>query len=169
MSTAAARPDVTDNWDAMTSLSSLRYREGQMDPRYVRPWIPRRRNIFSNYRILHRLRYLFDKVGAVSRQSLYKVSLPETWVDDSESIILIGEAAHPQTVSVSSISPFPSPKLLILSRSIHTSSVHSMAPPSPWRMPPYSARCSRACGAWIRLQRCYTLIRTCARVARTCW
>jgi hypothetical protein len=140
-----------------------------MDPRYVRPWIPRRRNLCSNYRILHRLRYLFDKVDAVSRQSLNKIPLPETWVDDSESIILIGEAAHPQTVSVSSILPLPFPKPLILSRSIHTSSVHSMAPPSPWRMPPYSARCSRACGARIRLQRFYTPIRTCGRVARTCW
>jgi len=71
-----------------------------MDPRYVRPWIPRRRNIISNYRIFRRLRYLLDKVGAVSRRSWCKIPLPETWVDDSESIILIGEAAHPQTVSV---------------------------------------------------------------------
>jgi hypothetical protein len=166
VSTAAARPD---SWDPTTSLTSLRYKEGQMDPRYVRPWIPRRRNIVSIYRILRRLRYLLDKVGAVSRQSLLKISLPETWVDDSESIILIGEAAHPQTVSVSSISLLPPPKLLISSRSIHTSLVQSMAPPSPWKTQPYSARCSRACGARIRLQRFYTPIRTCARVARKCW
>jgi hypothetical protein len=138
-----------------------------MDPRYVRLWIPRRRNIISNYRILHRLRYLLDKVGVVSRQSWCKIPLPETWVDDSGSIILIGEAAHPQFVSISSISPLLSPNLLILFRSVHTSRVHTMAPPSPWKMPPYSARCSRACGARIRLQRFYTLIRTCARVART--
>jgi hypothetical protein len=167
VSTAAARPDVTDNWDPTTSLTSLRYKEGQMDPRYVRLWIPRRRNIISNYRILHRLRYLLDKVGVVSRQSWCKIPLPETWVDDSGSIILIGEAAHPQFVSISSISPLLSPNLLILFRSVHTSRVHTMAPPSPWKMPPYSARCSRACGARIRLQRFYTLIRTCARVART--
>lgn len=169
MSTAAARPDVTDSWDPTTSLTTLRYKEGQMDLRYVRPLIPRRRNIISNHRIVRRLRYLLDKVGPVSRQSWCKIPLPETWVDDSESIILIGEAAHPQIVSVSSILPLLSPKLLILSRSIHTSLVHSMAPPSPWRMPLYSARCSRACGARIRLQRFYTLIRTCARVGRTCW
>jgi hypothetical protein len=168
VSTAAARPDVTDSWDPTTSLTSLRYKEGQMDPRYVRPWIPRRRNVISNYRILYRLRYLLDKVGAVSRQSWCKISLPETWVDDSGSIILIGEAAHPQTVSVSSISP-SSPKFLILSRSILTSLVHTMAHLSPWKMPPYSAHCSRACGARIRLQRFYTPIKTYARVVRTCW
>src|SRR6266478_2077358 len=49
--TAAARPDVIDSWDPTTSLTSLKYKEGQMDPRYVRPWIPRRRSINSNYRI----------------------------------------------------------------------------------------------------------------------
>lgn len=75
VSTAAARPGVTDSWDPTTSLTSLRYKEGQMDPR---------------------LRYLLDKVGPVSRQPWCKFPLPETWVDDSESVILIGEAAHPQ-------------------------------------------------------------------------
>jgi len=171
VSTAAARHDVTDSWDTTTSLTSLGYKEGQMDPRYVMPWVPRRRNMISNHRILHRLRYLLDKVGTVSRQSWCKTQLPETWVDDSESIILIGEAAHPQNVSVSSIPPQASPKLLtgILSRPIHASLVHFMAPPSPWRMPPCSAHCSRAYGARIRLQRFYMLIRTCARVARICW
>lgn len=33
-------------------------------------------------------------------------------MDDSETIVLIGEAAHPQIVSLSSISPLPSPHLV---------------------------------------------------------
>ncbi|KAF8474487.1 FAD/NAD-P-binding domain-containing protein [Russula ochroleuca] len=73
--TAAARPAVIDSWDPTTSLTSLRYKEGQMDPR---------------------ARCLLDMVGPVSRQSWNKIPPPETWVDESESIILIGDAAHPQ-------------------------------------------------------------------------
>ena len=167
MSTEPAGSDVNDTWEPMASLASLGYKEEQLDPRYVRPWNPRRRNIISNNRIFRRLRYLLDKVGGVTRQAWCSIPLPETWVDDSESIVLIGESAHPQVVSfLSSKSPLPSPKHLISSRSIHTSLVHSLAPPSPWRTLPYSARCSRACGAPIRFQRFYTLIRTCARLAR---
>jgi hypothetical protein len=45
-----------------------------------------------------RLRYLLDKAGPVSRQPWIAIPPPENWVDDSESIVLIGEAAHPQGV-----------------------------------------------------------------------
>lgn len=67
------------------------------------------------YSVLRRLRYLLDNVGPVSRQTWDDIPPPETWVDESESIILIGEAAHPQAVRVSSIVP---PKPLNLSRAI---------------------------------------------------
>jgi hypothetical protein len=166
VSTAAARPDGANSWEPTTSLASLKYKEAQMDPRYVKSWNPRRRILISNYRIFRRLRYLLNKVGPVSRQPWCNIPLPETWVDDSESIILIGEAAHPQIVSVSSISPSHIPNI---SSCTVSSLVYSLAPPSPWRMPPYSARCSRACGARTRLQHFYMLIRTCARVVRTRW
>jgi hypothetical protein len=84
-----------------------------MDPRYVRPWIPRRRNIIFNCPVFCRARCLLDMVGPVSRQSWNKIPPPETWVDESESIILIGEAAHPQGVCDSSHLP-----TLLLSRSM---------------------------------------------------
>jgi hypothetical protein len=83
-----------------------------MDPRYVRRRIPRRRNINFNSPVLRRLRYLLDNVGPVSRHTWDDIPSPETWVDDSESIILLGEAAHPQAVCVSSILFLPSPKPL---------------------------------------------------------
>ncbi|KAH9003413.1 hypothetical protein EDB86DRAFT_2799111 [Lactarius hatsudake] len=62
-------------WDPTTSLSSIRYKEGQMDSR---------------------LRFLLDNAGPVSRQSYVVMPPLESWVDESESIVLIGEAAHPQ-------------------------------------------------------------------------
>lgn len=43
-----------------------------------------------------RLRFLLDNAGPVSRQSHVVMPRLETWVDESESIVLIGEAAHPQ-------------------------------------------------------------------------
>ncbi|KAI0000203.1 FAD/NAD-P-binding domain-containing protein [Russula compacta] len=74
-STAVARSGALDSWDPTTSLNPLRYKDGQMDPR---------------------LRFLLDKAGPVSRQSWIVPPPPDTWVDESETIILIGEAAHPQ-------------------------------------------------------------------------
>jgi salicylate hydroxylase len=62
-------------YDPTTSLSSIRYKEGKMDPR---------------------LRFLLDKAGAVSRQPYVVMPQLDSWVDESESIVLIGEAAHPQ-------------------------------------------------------------------------
>jgi len=76
-SSAVARPGALDSWDATTSLTSLRYKEAPMDPR---------------------LRFLLDKAGPVSRQSWIVIPPPEDWVDESGSIMLIGEAAHPQGV-----------------------------------------------------------------------
>ncbi|KAI0298695.1 hypothetical protein B0F90DRAFT_1668981 [Multifurca ochricompacta] len=75
-STAIERPGALDSWDPTTSLSSLRYREGQMDPR---------------------LRFLLDKAGHVSCQPWVVLPQPDNWIDESESIVLIGEAAHPQS------------------------------------------------------------------------
>ncbi|KAI9507583.1 FAD/NAD-P-binding domain-containing protein [Russula earlei] len=74
-STAVTRPGAHDSWDPTTSLISLRYKEKQMDPR---------------------LRFLLDKVGPVSRQPWLVLPSPDSWVDESESIMLIGDAAHPQ-------------------------------------------------------------------------
>ncbi|KAF8260820.1 hypothetical protein EI94DRAFT_1706007 [Lactarius quietus] len=71
----ASRQGAVDSWDPTTSLSSIRYKEGQMDPR---------------------LRFLLDKAGSVSRQSYVVFPRLESWVDESESVVLIGEAAHPQ-------------------------------------------------------------------------
>ncbi len=134
-SIAATRPEVIDIWDPTTSLTSLsRYNEVQMDPRYVMPWIPRRRNIL-NYLILNRLRYFLDKVGPASRQSCYIFPQPEIWVDNSGSIVLMGEAAHPRGVSVLSVLPLTSPKLLILSRFIILSSNYTLAWYSVWPRP----------------------------------
>jgi len=58
-------------------LLRLQYQETQMD---------------------QRLRFLLDNAGPVSRQSWTVQAQPDIWVDESESIILIGEAAHPQSV-----------------------------------------------------------------------
>lgn len=74
-SAASSRQGALDSWDPTTSLSSIRYKEGQMDPR---------------------LRFLLDSTGAVSRQSCVVIPWVESWVDESESVVLIGEAAHPQ-------------------------------------------------------------------------
>jgi salicylate hydroxylase len=74
-SASASRQGALDSWDPTTSLSSIRYKEGKMDPR---------------------LRFLLDKAGAVSRQPYVEIPRLESWVDESESIVLIGEAAHPQ-------------------------------------------------------------------------
>ncbi|KAI0252477.1 hypothetical protein BJV78DRAFT_1153620 [Lactifluus subvellereus] len=72
---AVSRQGTLDSWDQTASLSSIRYKEGQMDPR---------------------LRFLLDQAGPVSRQSWIVLPPPDSWVDESESIVLIGEAAHPQ-------------------------------------------------------------------------
>ncbi|KAI0287543.1 hypothetical protein BC826DRAFT_44812 [Russula brevipes] len=74
--TAVAIPGAFDSWDPTTSLTSLGYKETQMD---------------------QRLRFLLDNAGPVSRQSWTVQAQPDIWVDESESIILIGEAAHPQS------------------------------------------------------------------------
>ncbi|KAI9438617.1 hypothetical protein H4582DRAFT_185184 [Lactarius indigo] len=74
-SAAVSRPGAPDSWNPTTSLSSIRYKEGQMDSR---------------------LRFLLDHAGPVSRQSYLVMPRLESWVDESESIVLIGEAAHPQ-------------------------------------------------------------------------
>lgn len=42
-----------------------------------------------------RLLFLLDKAGAVSRQQYVVIPRLESWVDESETVVLIGEAAHP--------------------------------------------------------------------------
>lgn len=74
-SAPASRQGALDSWDPTASLSSIRYKEGEIDPR---------------------LRFLLDKAGAVSRQPYVVIPRLESWVDESESVVLIGEAAHPQ-------------------------------------------------------------------------
>ncbi|KAI0266066.1 hypothetical protein BC834DRAFT_843152 [Gloeopeniophorella convolvens] len=70
-----AAPGSPASWEPTASLRALRYGDAQMDPR---------------------LRFLLDKAGPVSRQPYVEYERPETWVDDAQSIVLIGEAAHPQ-------------------------------------------------------------------------
>ncbi|KAH9973872.1 hypothetical protein BGW80DRAFT_1496011 [Lactifluus volemus] len=74
-STAISRRGEPDSWDPTASLSSIQYKQGQIDPR---------------------LRFLLDKAGPVSCQPWIVVPPPGSWVDESESIVLIGDAAHPQ-------------------------------------------------------------------------
>lgn len=68
-----------------------------MDPRWaVDPATPSQN---SNWHpVSPRLRFLLGKAGAVSHQPHAVMPQFESWVDESESIVLIGEAAHPQGV-----------------------------------------------------------------------
>ena len=120
---------------------------------------------------------MLDKAGPVSCQPWAVVPRPDSWVDESESIVLIGEAAHPQGVCAYNnftLTPLPIPLSPLFFSSCNLpnctpSLVPTMAAVSRLKMLPSSARSSRAFEAWSKSPRFYMRIRTCARGARTQW
>src|SRR6266702_5956791 len=180
-SAAASRQGALDSWDPTTSLSSIRYKEGQMDSRWALDPVRRHhRTLITLSLSPSRLRFLLDNAGPVSCQSYVVIPRLESWVDDSESIVLIGEAAHPQGVracmSFTLLSPF-SPFCLLSSSSSslfylwgpRASPERHMHAASPSRTQPSSAHYSLACGAGTKSRRFCTHSRTCTRGARTLW
>lgn len=56
--------------------------------------------------------FLLDKAGAVSRQQYVVIPRLESWVDESETVVLIGEAAHPLVVRACMLLSIPLPPVL---------------------------------------------------------
>ncbi|TFY56669.1 hypothetical protein EVG20_g8838, partial [Dentipellis fragilis] len=76
-------PEESEGWDLAIPASHL-LKYGNIEPRA---------QLTPPFH--HRLRTLFERTKTFSRQRLLERPAPEDWVDGSERLVLVGEAAHP--------------------------------------------------------------------------